>query len=39
MNQAWDAWVPSGNPPARATIQAKLANEDWKVEILTIAAL
>jgi len=39
MNQAWDAWVPSGNPPARATIQAKLANEDWKVEILVIAAL
>lgn len=39
MNAAWDAWVDSRNPPARATVQAKLANPGWKVEIKVIAAL
>lgn len=39
MNQAWDAWVAPGHAPARATIEASLANKDWKVEILVIAAL
>jgi enamine deaminase RidA (YjgF/YER057c/UK114 family) len=39
MNQAWDAWVVPGQTPARATIEANLANKDWKVEILVIVAL
>lgn len=39
MNQAWDAWVVPGQTPARATIQAHLADKDWKVEILVTAAL
>ena len=26
MNSAWDAWVSPGNTPARATVEAKLAN-------------
>lgn len=38
MNQAWDAWVPAGQTPARATVQAKLANPAWKVEIKLVAA-
>jgi enamine deaminase RidA (YjgF/YER057c/UK114 family) len=38
MNQAWDAWVPAGQAPARATVQAKLAKPGWKVEIKLIAA-
>ncbi|HJV07998.1 MAG TPA: RidA family protein [Chromobacteriaceae bacterium] len=37
MNQAWDAWVPAGNVPARATVKAELANPEWKVEIKLVA--
>ena len=33
MNAAWEAWVPAGNKPARATIEAKLASAEYKVEI------
>ncbi len=39
MNKAWDAWVPAGNAPARATIEARLADADFKVEIVITAAL
>ena len=39
LNQAWDEWVDSQNPPSRATVEAKLADPDWKVEIVIIAAV
>jgi len=39
MNAAWDAWVDKSNMPARATVEAKLASPDYKVEIGGIAAL
>lgn len=39
MNQAWDAWVPAGNAPPRATVEAKLANPKYRVEIVVTAAL
>ena len=39
MNRAWDAWVVPGRAPARATVEAKLADPDWKVEIVVTAAL
>ncbi len=39
MNQAWDAWVPRGATPARATVEARLANPEWKVEIVVTAAV
>lgn len=39
MNRAWDAWVASGNAPPRATVEARLANPDYKVEIVVTAAL
>ena len=39
MNAAWDAWVPAGNTPPRATVQAALAKPEWKVEIVVTAAL
>lgn len=39
MNKAWDAWVADGNAPPRATIEARLANADIKVEIVVTAAL
>jgi enamine deaminase RidA (YjgF/YER057c/UK114 family) len=38
MNAVWDAWVPQGNTPARATVEAKLANPAYKVEMQVIAA-
>lgn len=39
MNRAWDAWVVPGNGPARATVEARLANPAWKVEIVVTAAV
>ncbi|MBX5462400.1 MAG: RidA family protein [Steroidobacteraceae bacterium] len=39
MNAAWDAWVAPGNTPARATVEAKLASPDYKVEIAAICAV
>ena len=39
MNAVWEAWVPSGQTPARATVEAKLANPDYRIEIQAIAAL
>lgn len=39
MNAAWDAWVPAGHTPARATVEARLARAEWKVEIVVTAAL
>ena len=38
MNAAWDAWVPAGHCPARATVEAKLAAPEYKVEIQIVAA-
>ena len=38
MNLAWDAWVPQGHTPARATVEAALAAPQYKVEIAVIAA-
>lgn len=39
MNAVWEKWVVPGQTPARATVQAKLANPGYKVEIMCIAAL
>ena len=39
MNAVWDAWVPQGHCPARATGEAKLATPDYKVEIIVTAVL
>ena len=38
MNTVWDAWVSPGNTTARATVEAKLASPDYKVEIMVVAA-
>ena len=38
MNAAWDAWVDKANPPARATVEAKLAGPEYLVEIVVTAA-
>ncbi|MEP6503658.1 MAG: RidA family protein [Betaproteobacteria bacterium] len=39
LNAAWDAWVPAGHTPARATVEARLAKPEWKVEIVVTAAV
>lgn len=39
MNAAWDAWVPQGHAPARATVEARLAAPQYKVEIQALAAV
>lgn len=39
MNEVWDGWVAQGNAPPRATVQARLARPEWKVEIVVTAAL
>jgi enamine deaminase RidA (YjgF/YER057c/UK114 family) len=39
MNSVWDAWVAAGHTPARATVEAKLAAPEYKVEIVVTAAL
>ncbi|HYF57680.1 MAG TPA: RidA family protein [Burkholderiaceae bacterium] len=39
MNAVWDAWVPAGHTPARATIEAKLAAPKYRVEIMVVAAV
>jgi len=38
MNSVWDGWVSSGNTPARATVEARLAAPRYNVEIMVTAA-
>jgi enamine deaminase RidA (YjgF/YER057c/UK114 family) len=38
MNAVWDAWLPEGCAPARATVEAKLATPQFTVEIGVVAA-
>ena len=39
MNAVWDAWVVPGHTPARACVQARLADAEYALEIQVIAAL
>jgi enamine deaminase RidA (YjgF/YER057c/UK114 family) len=39
MNKVWDAWIAPGPAPARATVEARIANPKWRVEIAVIAAV
>lgn len=38
MNRIWDAWVPVGHAPPRATCQARLTRPEWKLEVVVTAA-
>lgn len=38
MDEAWLAWVDATNPPARATVEARLGSADTFVEIMCVAA-
>ena len=38
MNEVYDAWIDPAAPPARACVEARLANPDLRVEMTAIAA-
>jgi enamine deaminase RidA (YjgF/YER057c/UK114 family) len=37
MNRVWEQWIDPHNPPARATVESRLAAPEYKVEIAVIA--
>lgn len=37
FNSVWDQWVSAGHTPARACVEAKLADPDLRVEIAVTA--
>lgn len=39
MNKVWEAWLPAGQAPARATVEARIANPAYRVEIAALAAV
>jgi enamine deaminase RidA (YjgF/YER057c/UK114 family) len=39
MNEVWEAWLPPGAAPPRATVLARLAKPEWKVEMVVTAAV
>jgi enamine deaminase RidA (YjgF/YER057c/UK114 family) len=39
MNSIWDKWVIPNQTPARATVEAKLADPSWAIEIMVEAAI
>ncbi|MFM5465017.1 RidA family protein [Aeromonas simiae] len=39
FNELWDAWLPAGSAPVRCCVQARLAHDDFKVEIQLTAAV
>lgn len=38
FNTLWEAWMPQGHAPARATVEARMALPDVLVEIMVTAA-
>jgi len=39
LNAVWEAWLPAGHAPPRATVVAQLAKPEWRVEMVVTAAL
>jgi enamine deaminase RidA (YjgF/YER057c/UK114 family) len=39
MNAVYDAWIDPANPPARACLEARLADPDLRIEVVAVAAL
>ena len=37
LNQAWIAWLPTGAPPARTVVEARLPRAEFLVEITVVA--
>ncbi|WP_435938867.1 RidA family protein [Moraxella bovoculi] len=39
FNSEWNQWVKDITPPTRATVEAKLVNPNWLVEIMVVAVI
>lgn len=39
MNSVWDTWIDRAAMPVRATVEARLAGDGYRVEIMVTAAL
>jgi enamine deaminase RidA (YjgF/YER057c/UK114 family) len=39
MNEVWEDWIAPGDAPPRATVQARLAKPEWKIEVVVTAAI
>jgi enamine deaminase RidA (YjgF/YER057c/UK114 family) len=39
MNSVWDAWIDRSAMPVRATVEARLAGDAYRVEIMVTAAV
>jgi enamine deaminase RidA (YjgF/YER057c/UK114 family) len=39
MNSVWDSWIDRSAMPVRATVEARLAGEGYRVEIMVTAAV
>jgi enamine deaminase RidA (YjgF/YER057c/UK114 family) len=38
MNAVWEAWIDPAEPPARATVESRLAGPEYLIEIAVVAA-
>ena len=38
MNSVWDEWIDRSNMPVRATVEARMAGDSYRVEIMVTAA-
>jgi enamine deaminase RidA (YjgF/YER057c/UK114 family) len=38
MNAVWEAWIDPAAPPARATVESRLAGPGYSIEIAVVAA-
>jgi enamine deaminase RidA (YjgF/YER057c/UK114 family) len=38
MNAVWEAWIDPEQPPARATVESRLAGPEYLIEIAAVAA-
>lgn len=39
MNTVWDAWIDRSAMPVRATVEARMAGDEYRVEIMVTAAV
>lgn len=39
MNRVYDAWIDPSRPPARACVEARLADPDLRIEVTAMAAV
>ncbi len=38
LNDVWDSWIDSGNPPVRVCVEAPMAKPSYLIEVLVLAA-